>query len=98
MAVTRSEIPAGEALKHFKTRPTVQTARSVKVEVKDDAGHVVGKRDAYETRDVSCGEEHVLAAAKYSDGRVTIVTIDGKRHETSASFEAEKKTDKKDEK
>lgn len=81
--MARTEISAAEALKAFKTPPTVQTAKWGKIRYKDDAGNEK-ERDGPITKDVSAQAEHVIGAAKYSDGRVVIVTLDGKRHEARA--------------
>jgi hypothetical protein len=79
----RTEISAADALKAFKTKPSVQVAKAVKIPVVQD-GRKVGERPGFETKTVSCAEEHVTGAAKYGDGRVVITTIDGAKHETNA--------------
>jgi hypothetical protein len=81
--MARTEISAAEALKAFKTLPTVQTAKPGKIRFKDDAGNE-RERDGFIVKDVSATADHVTGAAKYSDGRVVITTIDGKRHEARA--------------
>lgn len=81
--MARTEISAAEALKAFKTKPFVQTAKPGKVKYKDDAGQE-RERDGPLTKDVELAEAHIIGAAKYSDGRVVVVTIDGKRHEARA--------------
>lgn len=80
--MARTEISAAEALKAFKTRPIVQTAKPGKVPYKDESG-AERTRDGFITKEVEATEKHVLGAAKYDD-RVVIVTLDGKRHEARA--------------
>lgn len=80
--MARTEISAAEALKAFKTLPTVQVAKPGKIRFKDDAG-VERERDGWITKDVTCIADHVIGAAKYAD-RVVVVTLDGKRHEARA--------------
>jgi hypothetical protein len=75
-------ISAAEAVKAFKTRPLVQTAKPGKLKYKDDAGNEK-ERDGFIVKDVSLSEEHVLAAVKRGD-TVVVVTLDGKRHEARA--------------
>jgi ribosomal protein S4E len=76
-----TKISAAEAVKAFKTRPMVQTARVGKVQV--DAGD--GKkteRDGYVTKDEQLSEKHILSAVKFDD-RLVVVTIDGRKHEAA---------------
>lgn len=77
--MARTEISAADALKAFKTLPTVQTARAGKIPYKDDAGNEK-ERNGFVVKHLSMAAEHILGAAKYGDGRVVVVTIDGKRH------------------
>ena len=81
--MARKEIPAADALKAFKTAPTVQTAKPGKIPYKDESG-AAKERDGFITKNETATVEHVIGAAKYDDGRVVIVTIDGKRHEARA--------------
>jgi hypothetical protein len=77
----KESISAADAIKAFRTKPDVQTATRTKV--KDKA---TGKeRPAFEVKDVPMAAEHIMAASKYDDGRVVVVTIDGKRHEARAA-------------
>lgn len=80
----RTEISPAEALKAFKTKPEVQTAKAGKIPVLDGEGKEIGKRDGFITKAATMSESHILAAANYDDGRVVVVTIDGKRHEARA--------------
>lgn len=81
---TYTEIGASDALKFFKSRPiTVQEARPAKG--KDDAGKA---RTGFDTKDAPLSESHVLSAKAWSDGRITITTIDGRRHEAKGSIAA----------
>ena len=76
----KSSISAADAIKAFRTKPDVQTATRVKV--KDKA---TGKeKSVFETKMAQLSVEHILGAAKYDDGRVVVVTIDGNRHEARA--------------
>ena len=77
--MARTEISAAEALKAFKTLPTVQTAKPGKISYKGESGQQK-ERNGWIVKDESMREAHILGAAKYSDGRVVAVTIDGKRH------------------
>lgn len=75
----RTEIGAVEALKSFKTKNIeVQEARFVKKIVDGK------QREVAEPKAVPLAERHVIGAAQYDDGRVVIVTIDGRRHEARA--------------
>ena len=77
------ELAAAEALKHFKGRGIkVQTATPAKV--RGDDGKV---RESFKAGEADLAEAHVIGARKYDDGRVRIVTIDGKRHEAQARGE-----------
>lgn len=78
--MAKTKISATEALKAFKGKSIeVQEARFVKKT--DDAGKV---REVADVKMAPLAEKHVLDAAQYDDGRVTIVTIDGRRHEARA--------------
>lgn len=70
-------ISAGEALKFFKVRPSVQTA----VRAYEQRGDGKAPREKYQVESVPCRPEHVMAAKRCAD-RVVIVTIDGQRHES----------------
>ncbi len=71
-----SKITAAEAMKFFKGGDiAVQTARQVKVKGEDGV-----TRPAFETKNRPLAEDLILSAVDYGD-RVSIVTIDGKRHE-----------------
>lgn len=79
-----TEFGAAEALKFFKNASiTVQEARAVKSKGED------GKtREGYATRDVPLAEKHVLSAKAWPGERITITTIDGRRHEAKGTIEA----------
>jgi len=78
--MAKTEIKASEALQAFKGgKIEVQTAKPVKVKGEDGK-----ERDAYEVKLAPLAAEHILAASKYDDGRVVIVTIDGRKHEARA--------------
>jgi len=74
-----TEISAAEALKAFKGKIEVQTAKAVNVK-----GENGKERDAYDVKMAPLATEHVLSAKRYDDGRVTITTIDGRKHEAGA--------------
>lgn len=79
------EIAAADAVKQFKGRRiTVQVAKAAKV--KGDDGI---ERAGFKTDDVELAPAHVLSAKQWDDGRVTITTIDGQRHEAAAGKAAE---------
>jgi hypothetical protein len=76
----RTEISAAEAFKAFKGRGVkVRTAKAVTVKGEDGK-----ERPGYETEEAALAESHIIGAAQYDDGRVTIVTLDGRRHEARA--------------
>lgn len=78
--MAKTKISAAEALKAFKGKSVeVQEARPAKT--KGDDGK---ERQGFETKMATLAEKHVLDAAQHDDGRVTIVTIDGRRHEARA--------------
>lgn len=78
--MTGKQIEAQEALKHFGGKGIqVQTAASI--EVKGEDGKL---RPAFKTATATLRAEHVLAARDYGD-RVTITTLDGRRHEAAKS-------------
>jgi hypothetical protein len=71
---------AADALKLFgKTDIQVQEAKPVKL--KGDDGK---ERPGFKTEMKPLAEKHILSAKEHDDGRVTIVTIDGRRHEARA--------------
>lgn len=69
-----TDIPAAEAVKHFRRKPLVQTATPV--ETQDASGR---KRVVFNVKDEELAAAHIMAAKRFSD-RVVIVTIDGKKH------------------
>jgi hypothetical protein len=73
--MAKKEISAAEAIKFFGKNITVQTATPVTIRGKDGK-----ERPGYKTADAPLAEQHVLAARDYG-ASVTIVTIDGRRHE-----------------
>lgn len=77
------EISAADAVKAFKSQSiTVQTATPAKVKGAD------GKmRDGFKTNMTPLAEEHVLAA-RVADGRIVMVTIDGRKYEAAAKAAA----------
>jgi hypothetical protein len=78
------EIAAADALKLFRGQNvTVQEARPVKV--RGDDGK---ERDAFETKIERLAESHILSAIHHENGRVSIVTMDGKHYDTTAPFKA----------
>ncbi len=82
--MARTEISAADALKAFKTKPSVQLAKAGKVPVLDEHGKKVGEKNGFITSSASATEAHVVGAAKYDDGRVVMVTLDGQKHEARA--------------
>ena len=73
-------IEAADAVKLFdKQSIEVQEAKPVQ-KVGDD-GKV---RPAFDTKMKPLAAKHVLSARQYDDGKITIVTIDGRRHEARA--------------
>ena len=75
------EIAAADVLRLFKGQAIqVQTATPTKRKGEDGI-----ERPAYDVKNESLKEEHVLSAKQYEDGRVTITTIDGQRYEAKAS-------------
>lgn len=73
------KISAAEALKAFKTKPTVQVARQVKA--KNDKGQDVTR---YEVEEAKLAEAHITGAVKRDDGKVVVSTVDGQKHEADA--------------
>lgn len=75
------EIEAAEALKAFGKQ-------DIQVQEATAAGKLKGEdgkeRPGFKTGMKPLAAKHVLAAKKYDDGRITIVTIDGQRHEATA--------------
>ena len=70
-------IKAADAIKLFgKQDIQVQEAKPAKL--KGDDGK---ERPGFKTEMKSLSEKHVLSAREYDDGKVVIVTIDGRRHE-----------------
>ncbi len=80
------EIDPAAALRAFKGQSiTVQTAKAVKKTGED--GKV---REVYATKDEPLAAELVLSAKQWANGRVTLTTIDGRRHEAKGALEAGK--------
>jgi hypothetical protein len=76
----RTEISAAEAMKAFKGRSIkVQIAKPITAKAEDGKERVVLKAE-----EADLAERHIIGAAQYDDGRVTIVTLDGRRHEVRA--------------
>ena len=73
--VSPKPIAAKEALKFFKNSIEVQTATPVRTKGEDSI-----ERPGFKSKMERLAEEHVLSARDYGD-RVTIVTLDGRRHE-----------------
>lgn len=84
-AVPYAEIPAAEAMKHFAGRDIkVQAAKLVPGVVKDHNGRErPGK--VFDVKVVPLAEEHVIAAKRYANGKITIVTVDGQRYSVTAA-------------
>ena len=77
--MARKEIAAAEALKAFgKHNITVQVARQVTLKGEDGV-----ERPGFKTTNEPLAAKHVIGAADYGD-HVTIVTLDGQRHEAQA--------------
>ena len=76
-------VAVAAALPFFKGQNIkVQTARTVKTQSAD------GKtRDGFKTEIEPLAERHVLSAKQWADERVTITTIDGRRHEAKGTVE-----------
>lgn len=73
-------IAAAEALKALgKNDIEVQEATPVKVKGEDGK-----ERPGFKTAMKPLAEKHVISAKKWDDGKVTITTIDGRRHEAAA--------------
>jgi hypothetical protein len=90
------EVDKAAALKLFKGRDIkVQDAQPAKLPILDDDGKKVGERDGFEVSMRPLSAELVLSAKQHDGGKVTITTIDGKRHEARGTVEAAT-TDKAD--
>lgn len=74
-ALAYAEVPAGDVIRMFRGIE-VQTAKPVKVKGEDGV-----ERDAMKTDMVPLAEEHIISAKRWRNGKITITTIDGKRHE-----------------
>ncbi|MGQ0545549.1 MAG: hypothetical protein ACT4P3_09490 [Betaproteobacteria bacterium] len=72
------DIRAADAVKLFRN---VKVQIATPVTVKGEDGK---ERPGFKTEDVALAAEHVLSARRYEDGRVAIVTIDGRKHEARA--------------
>lgn len=71
-----TELSAAAALAFFKgSKITVQTAKPGKARGEDGK-----ERPVFKTDTEALAEEHIVAAKDYGD-RVTIVAVDGQRHE-----------------
>lgn len=75
-----NKIAAAEAVKAFRGR-NIQVQTAERAVVKGGDGR---DRPAFKTSMTSLRAEHVIGASE-SDGTVTIVTIDGKRHSATAA-------------
>lgn len=73
-------IAAAEALKAFG-KQNIEVQEATPVKVKGDDGR---ERPGFKTQMKPLAEKHVLSAKRWDDGRVTITTIDGRRHEAAA--------------
>lgn len=72
----------------------VQTARKITQRDKE-----TGKeREAFETKMERLAPEHVLSSYEAEDGTVTVITIDGRRHQVVAAKKLAVASDKGDEK
>ncbi len=72
-------VPA-EAARLFRN-VTVQVGTRIKVKDKD-----TGKeRDAFKADNVPLKAEHILAAVKSDDGKVSITTVDGQKYSAAGS-------------
>lgn len=81
-----TEITASRALAAFKGQTIkVQTARPGK-----KTGEDRKDRQVLVTEEQSLAAGHVISAKQWQDGRVTITTIDGRRHEAKGELPAEK--------
>lgn len=85
--MAKTSLEPAEALKLF-ARQGIKVQEATRVKVKDKE---TGKeRSAFETKDAQLTEAHIIGAAQYDDGRATIVTIDGKRHEVQRAARQER--------
>lgn len=85
-----SEIDVARALAAFSGQTiSVQTARTVKKTGEDGR-----ERQVFVTEDKPLAAEHVLSAKQWNDGKVTVTTIDGRRHEAKGKLPAPKDADK----
>ena len=81
---TYTEVDAAAALRLFKGQSiVVQTARPGKRKGEDGV-----ERTVMITEDKDLAPDHVLSAKQWSNGRVSITTIDGKRYEVKGSIGA----------
>lgn len=76
----KKTIAAAEALKVFG-KMDIQVQEAMPAKLKGEDGK---ERPGFKTQMKPLAEKHVLSAAKYDDGHVSIVTIDGRRHEAAA--------------
>jgi hypothetical protein len=84
-----TRIKAAEALKALGAQlkgVTVQVATPTKVIDKETGV----EKPAFKTSDEPIAEKHVLAAKRYPNGQVTIVTIDGRRYPPNANVAADR--------
>jgi len=73
-------IKAADAIKLFgKQDIQVQEAKPAKLKGEDGK-----ERPGFKADMKPLAEKHILSAKEYDDGKVTIVTIDGRRHEARA--------------
>jgi hypothetical protein len=81
--MSKATIAAATAMKFFRgTGIKVRTATPAKRE------EGAKKSRAFDVKMEPLQEQHILDAAQYPDGKVTIVTVDGQRHTATGKAEA----------
>lgn len=79
-----TEIAAALALTAFSGQTiAVQVAKEVEKEVDGK------KRKVFETEKQPLSAEHVISAKQWTNGRVTITTVDGQKHEARGTIRTE---------
>lgn len=78
--MTFKQIEAADAVKLFD-KQTIEVQEAKAAQIKGEDGKA---RPGFETKMKPLAAKHVLSAKQYDYGRVTITTIDGRRHEARA--------------
>lgn len=80
----QKEIAPAAAVKAF-ARQQIKVQEVTATKTKSEDGKV---RPGFATEMKPLAESHVLAARQYADGKIVIVTIDGRRHEARGTAQA----------